>query len=214
MVGGAVVRPPTGCRGWLSMWSQISAAVAVCSALVMVWPVSSARCRNNATAWSLDRGGTVIRCSSSQPTGSRLVATTVSSGTASSRPGVRSATPARTCSQLSRTSTVRGTCPAGSVRVRVSRRASRAERPEKSVSITTWATSSSIAVVSAPVANRANRTQYTRSSPVAALPNRATASAASRVLPIPPAPVRVINRAGPSSRVLICSNSRCRPTKP
>ena len=109
---------------------QISAAVSRSSAPTGR-PRASARCANNASAASMVSGGTSTTNSSTQPMTSRLVATTINSGTSPSNRAITGPAPPSTCSQLSRTSTA---CvrPVESTGAKVSTRADQADRAEES----------------------------------------------------------------------------------
>ncbi|PSK30671.1 hypothetical protein C6575_14460 [Nocardia seriolae] len=148
------------------------------------------------------------RCSSTHPMAVRLVASTASSGTCSSRSAMAWPTPSSTCSQLSSTSTQRDASGLPSA----SSRARRAVRSEKSPSITAAAISSSTASALAPADSFARCAQYT-GSPVSRR-SRAVAVMASLVFPIPPEPTSVTMRAPPGSRIATRSSSGSRPTNP
>ncbi len=143
-------------------------------------------------------GGTGTSRSPSIPRPSRLVAKITSRSHDRWSTSASAAAPSSRCSQLSSTSS---SC----LPRRNSTKASRVLRPAGAVTENTAATASSTAAASRTGANSHNH---------APSPNRgdtcpATCNA-SRVLPTPPAPVKVTSRASPSAAA-VCSSSRARP---
>ena len=160
---------------------------------------AAARSRSNATASPADSGGTANTRSADSCNRSRLVASTTSSSHAASSLATTSARSGSRCSALSsRTSIRRPWSRASSVR----------SRPAPSSSRTPSASAS---------APRTCSPRLTGASPAHHSPpgntsgNPAAAASASRVLPIPPAPVSVTRRAAArTSRT--AATSSWRPT--
>ena len=167
---------------------------AASSSIVKRGSIARARSANNSTAASSASGVTGTSCSPRTWSGARLVART-------RRPGA-AASSAATCKPAS------GICSRLSSTRNVSASPMLAARVSSIGSPASW--TPSVAAIAATIAP-ASMIGARSTTWATGVPTDAANSSASRVLPLPPGPVRVISRAVPNSSARSAS-SRSRPT--